>query len=457
MKIPLVNIRPKMMAQLSETIFNSKQSRTYLQALILNRPYPNVWIILLGLIFCIITIENSSWQGSYLYLLFGGVLAFLITWQIQKWIRWKKLGKDAVFFDPLYFTSIKGEELEIIPLSDYLSADIMLSSDRLTYLARFHFKGKTVLQTCASNIDINVLNFQSKLFQYSTIVRQSKEGTKVPRYLSESFVDKISANQNPIIITGFILILLFFTIPIIIDSNQFNTAKDLNTATSYRSYLSEPKNIRHRDEARIFIKKIYNLYLNKYANQAVNSKGANSFQKVLEYLRDKNLYSLRLIFLSKSEVSDISNYEYQTVSVTPSFSLEKNISRQDDVSSALKSSLGTIFPSDVLTLATEDVEELPKLEVSYTYKNQENSLYYSEKEENIPEKSRTWYYGIEIDWYFKLFIPTQKNSLYEFKLVSKPAPRFTSESFSPDAVYNNMAISAFNDFRTEFQRQFLNW
>ena len=456
MKILIANIRQKMMVQLSEVIFNSKQSGTYLNANTWQVPFPNIWVIISGIIFCFIMAENEIWQGFYLYIIFGGLLAFLISKQAQKWIRWRNLGRDSVFFDPFYFYSIKGSELEIIPLSDYLYADILLSIDGYNYLARFHFKGKTILQACASKNDDNTLNFQNKVSQYSNILKQSPEANKVPRYLSGSLADKLNSNINPIIIAGFVVLSIFFTLPIIIDSNQYKKAVEANTASSYRSYLSIERNIRHRDEARTSIKGIYNKYINNYKTQTIKSQGASAFQKVLEYLRDRDLYTLSMIFTSKSELIDIPRRDLNIIFVTPSFTTSKNISRENEVVSTLRLSLGAIFPNDIVSLANEDKDELPKLEVYYTYKNNRNSLYYSEKEETISEQERTWYYGIEIIWYFKLFIPTQKSSLYEFSLVSKPALRFTSETNSPSDIYNNMAVSAFTDFSSEFRNQFLN-
>jgi hypothetical protein len=456
MKIPIVNIRQKMMLQLADVISNAKQSKTFLQSSFNASSGPNVLIVLAGIIFILSTAICSFWNRYIILIIIGGILIYLLARQFQKLIRWKRLGRNSVFFDPLFFYSVKPNSLEIFPLIDYLDSDIVLAADKKNYFARFHFKNGTILQTSNSPKDVNTLNFQNSLSNYSRIVKQSPDGSKFPRKFELTLKDKLNANQFPLIICAFGIILLFFILPIIIDFNQFKEAKDLNTATSYRAYLSNPNNIRHRDEVRFRIKTIYNIYINEYAKKTTNSLGAKSFQQVLEYLRDKDLYNLRLIFKSTSGVANTSKPGFNIVPITQSFSSEKIISHQEDVLSTLNSTLGTIFPSDIITLASENFKELPRLEIFYHYSNKENSFYYSEKEETLQENLRTWYYGIEINWSFSLYIPTKDFPIYTFDLTSKPAPRFTSESFSPDAVYNNMIISAFDDFKSEFSRQFFN-
>lgn len=442
------------MIRLVDVMKNSKQSGTFLQSRFIYSSGPNILLVLLGLLFITLVILVSNWD-SFIYLIIaGGVLAFIFARQFQKLNRWIKLGRDAVFFDPLYFYSVKQFEIQIIPLIDYLDSDISLSADKHNYLARFHFKSCTILLICSSLKDHKFLNFRESITNYIRLIKRSPESSKTPREFDLTFQDKLNANQNPLLITAFSIIVLFFTLQIIIDSNLYKIAIGINTPTGFRSYLKEERNLRHRDEARFKIKEIYNYYISQYSEKAGTSLGASSFKQVLEYHRDKDLYNLKLIFTSKSEVANISTSGYNVVSITQSFSPEKNISRQNEVLNALNSSLGTIFPNDIVTLASESIDELPRLQVYYTYINKDNSLYYSEKEENVAEYLRTWYYGIEIDWYFSLFVPPKETPIFRFNLVSQPAPRFTSESFSADAVYNNMAFSAFNDFKSEFQRQF---
>ena len=252
-------------------------------------------------------------------------------------------------------------------------------------------------------------------------------------------------------------VILWFALPNIIDNNDFNYAKGINTATSFRAYLSETKNVRFRDEARNQINKIYNQYIGKYRNSLYSSSvGAEAFIKTLEYLRDKNLYNVTLHFTSVSHLKDIyaSNNQYNIIPIAESFTKNKNASRENEVFKTIKSSLGSIFPTDVFNLTSTDNNIIPKFEVYYIYKNKSESLYYRFAEKDLPNNKKTWYYGIEIEWGFRILLPFSDKAIYEFNLKSEPANQFSSETFNPDEVYTNMAISAFNDFKDEFYKQF---
>ena len=82
----------------------------------------------------------------------------------------------------------------------------------------------------------------------------------------------------------------------------------------------------------------------------------------------------------------------------------------------------------------------------------------------MPEDDRTYYPGIFIDWNFDVQIPNQPQP-YNFSLTSDPAERISYDSVSDDDnkgieefsevlnadkgnIYNSMASSAFNDFKT---------
>ncbi len=97
----------------------------------------------------------------------------------------------------------------------------------------------------------------------------------------------------------------------------------------------------------------------------------------------------------------------------------------------------------------------PKYEINYSYKNNEDGrLYYSESQETFPENRRDYYYGITIDWYFKIYLPKQPEPLFYFNLQSNPAIRFSANTKESTSVYSNMVYSAFKDLETEFSKQF---
>ncbi|MDD8018100.1 MAG: hypothetical protein PHP42_06980, partial [Bacteroidota bacterium] len=316
MKIPINNIPTRIMIRLLETIYETKQRGTYLPAFRQEIPTPNLWLIGAGLISVLIAFQANSYVGYEYYIIVGSWLLYSIVREFQKLFNWRRFGKDAVFFDPLYFISIKGKELQILPLSQYIESDIILSPDNKMHLARFHFRGITVLQPCASNVDNSTLQFQTVISQYCNSARDSFQNQEPIHLFSQTFADKLSSKRIPLIITLFALVVLWFLVPTIIDRNQYKVAKAKNTATAYRMYLSEPRNIRYRESARVDIRALYDIYINKYKANALSSTGANAFAQVVEYLRDKNLYTVKMIFYPESKLVDLPSSDgYQIIPV----------------------------------------------------------------------------------------------------------------------------------------------
>lgn len=458
MKLSVGNIPSQTMARLLEAIANARQQGTYLAVHRSNLPPFNLWLIGAGILFVLLALIANEWLAYYWYVGAGTCLAYSLARQFQKWWRWRRLGKDAVFFDPLYFISIIGGGLEVLPLSHFNEADISLAAGGSHYIARFYFRESFILVPCFSKNDESTLRFQSALRQHCSVMRHSAVSQDSIQHIHHTLAEKIIARRAPLISAAFALILLWFILPITIDRNQYLFAKKKNTATAYREYLADLRNLKYREIARADIKNLYDLYIQKYQSRASASAGTNAFAQVVEFLRDKNLFTVRMLFFPRSELIDLpQSKEFHIIPVTPSFSPDKNQARQEGVISAVKASLGQMFPTDILTIASEESAELPRLEVYYTYRNNPKSIYYPVKEEHLPDRSRTWYYGIEVDWWFRISLPTQSDPIYDFNLVSRPAQQFNSESSMADAVYTNMALSAFNDFETEFHKQFLNW
>ena len=458
MKLPLLNISIEKRFRLQELVKNSRQQGTFLPAYIQNAPIPNMWLIGFCIIFILFIILGHSWSLLYWFVISGPLLAYLIFRQLQCFLYWNKLGKDSVFFDNQYFISIQNKTLHFIPLTEYNYTDIVLAGNEKYYIIRFHFDSISLLQPCKSKYSKRTLQFQNLLQQYTTKLKQSTSQINYNTDIKHSFFDKIMFRKNALIFSLFIANVLWFALPSIIDKNDFNYAKGINTATSYRTYLSEIKNVKYRDEARNQIHKIYNRYITNYRNTLYNSSlGAEAFVETLEYLRDKNIYNVYLQFSSLSFLYDVysDDHVYNVIPITQSFTEEKNASRETDVFKTIQASFGKIFPVDIFIITSTENNMIPKFEVYYVYKNNVESLYYRVEEANLPDNKKTWYYGIEVEWWFRIILPHSEDAIYEFSLKSVPANQFSSESFNPDAVYTNMAISAFNDFKDEFYKQFL--
>jgi len=420
--------------------------------------YGNSPLVVIAILFLALLTIADQWTTYYWYTAFGTVVTYFLARQFQKWWRWRKLGKDSLFFDPGYFVSIDTDEIQVLPLSRFITADIIESTTGAYFLARFHFRDQSITIPCQSSSDNAIIRFQNILTQYCNQLKHSDVGPKDVHDFVDNLSTKILSRRSAFISATFALLILWFIIPMIIDRNQYLHAQEANTATAYRKYLSEPHNLRYRETARNDIKYLYNQSIEKYRSMAQNSVGANAFAQVLEYLRDRNLYTVRMTFFPESKLVNVPlPDEYRIIPVTPSFSSNKNEARQVQVINTVRASMEQLFPADILTIASDDLKELPTLEVYYSYRNNPETLYYPVKDEHLPEKFRTWYYGIEIDWWFAVSIPIEVEPIYTFTLTSRPAPKFESESYEADVVYSNMALSAFNDFKREFYKHFLNW
>jgi len=458
MILNLLSIPIEIRIRLRELVNFSKERGTYLRSSIHNAPTPNFWLIGFAIIFCLVLFSIRSWSLFYWLIILGSVLSFLLFKQTQYFFYWKQLGKDSVFFDSHYFIAVQNKIITILPLINLKYTDIVLAGNEKSYLIRFHFDTTTILQPIKNKNSELALKFQNILENYVSTIKQKEDQFNYNDGVNYSFTQKLIFQKNPIFAALFFAIALWLLLPSIIDSNAYNNAKDLNTATSYRIYLSEIKNIKYRDEARNEINKIYDKYITKYKNIIYSSSsGAEALVETLKYLRDKNIYNVSLQFSSQSLLDDFYSEvkDYKVIPITHSFTKDKNDSREKDVFKTIQASFGNIFPADVFNLSNKNDELAPKFEVYYVYKNNIESLYYRVEEENLPDTKRTWYYGIEIEWWFRIFLPKMENAIFEFSLISSPANQFDSESFSPDAVYTNMAISAFNDFKNEFYNQFL--
>ena len=458
MKSNLINLPLELRIRIKHLVAYSKENGTYLRSSTSKPPLINPWLVIFIIGFVYALFNVYYWEFYYWLIVFGLLLAFAIFRALQYNLYWNQFGKDSVFFDSKYFISIQNKILNIIPLNNFKYSDIILSSDSSYYIVRFHFDNTSILQPISDKTRDQVLSFQRLLEKYSLDYNQSDKRLDFDSAINISFFQKISFYKGAITFSAIIALFLYFQLPIIIDSNAFKYAKNLNTATAYRNYLSVYNNTKYRDKARFEIRKIYDKYISKYKNSSYNySTGAEAFIETLEYLRDNNIYNVSIQFFSDNNLNDIysKQTEYEVVPITPSFTKNKNISRENTIIRTIQNSLGEFFPTDVFNLSNKVDDSIPIFKIYYIYRNNIESLYYKVDEENLPDSQRTWYYGIEIEWWFKIILPQVNNAIFEFSLISSPAYQFDSESFSPDAVYDNMARSAFNDFKVEFFNQFL--
>ncbi|MCK4600531.1 hypothetical protein KAU37_12085 [Candidatus Bipolaricaulota bacterium] len=248
---------------------------------------------------------------------------------------------------------------------------------------------------------------------------------------------------------------LFFAVAAVIDQNAFLEADAIGTASAYRTYLRDSRNTYHRRTARYRIYALYNREIDEYNAQWGTSSGAVAFIKMLEYLRDNNLYSVPLVFEGRNEVEDVRVEGLSVVSAVESFSISKNFSRERSLSVEVSRTIGGVFPSDILQIDEGRAGYGPYIAVSYTYSNKPDSFYYPTEQGNLAEGARTWYHGVEIRWSLSLYLSSQQQPIHQFQLTSTPAPYFTAYGEGTAAVYDAMAESAFGDFEYAFYEEFL--
>ena len=455
MEISLRELPFELRVKIKSILENAKTNGTYLKSS--NPLFPKIsyLIFLLFTFFLLSLYIISSWMFLSYFLIASSLVIFFFIREIQVIFNWIYLGRDSVFFDSNYFVCINNSELTLFQLKNFVTSERFLYRKKV--LASFSFQNSDKALIYSNHEDKDYLNFVNSLKLYAKQVSDFNKYDIEKYFRRKIFVKHFSNQKYTFILSAFILLILYFTVPILIDNNQFENAKNINTPSSFREYLSEKKNVLFRDEARVRIKSIYNQQIDKYIGKYRNLEGSSVFKEVLEYLRDRDFYYVQVEFNSKSNLEDISNRQLNIMSILPSFTHEKNLLRQKDALAAINSSLGKIFPTDIITFSDSVLQQqLPKIEIFYTYENNPDKLYFPTEQRGFSQDDKTYYYGLKIFWNFKLLLPTQKEPIFEFNLISEPLNIFTSKTLTSDDIYAGMANSAFKDFISEFDTKFYN-
>jgi hypothetical protein len=125
----------------------------------------------------------------------------------------------------------------------------------------------------------------------------------------------------------------------------------------------------------------------------------------------------------------------------------------------IASAFKQVIPGDILQFAqSEQGAGEISFAVSYTIRAS-GALYFSAREQHLPEKQRHWYTGIVFDWRFQVGAPGEESLPLEFSFTSNPANEFyftysssksrAAEQPSARAVYDAMAESAFEEFTSK--------
>ena len=124
---------------------------------------------------------------------------------------------------------------------------------------------------------------------------------------SEKIVDvteEYKYNFN-LIVTLIASLIIAFNLTFFLDWNSFRKAKEIDTLTSYREYLNESNIFFFEKEAKNIIIERYNTYIREYSN--INNERSGAIIKVLEFLRDNNIYVVNVMFKNIDKIKDIGN------------------------------------------------------------------------------------------------------------------------------------------------------
>jgi hypothetical protein len=243
------------------------------------------------------------------------------------------------------------------------------------------------------------------------------------------------------------------------DKKSWESARLLDNAAAYRTYLQTHAAGRWKAEADIRVTALYDASAKRYLNSRssrFDTRASDSVIDLLNYAKATQNYSVSIAFLRHNQIpSNVEEQLKRTFEVTNILSMgdsfsDKNMqSRENRILDAIKAAFKVVIPEDILEFKDSQFKENgAAFLVAYTVSAGE-SLYYHDEDSNMPKYSRPFYPGIFIDWNFEIRLPS-KGSSYQFTLKSQPASRFSS---SVSAVYDAMAQSAFDDFKSELVRR----
>jgi len=423
-----------------------------------------IYQLVVAIVVFTILIFSIGWDE--LYWIYGAVIIF--SFFLSKFIYLSyfssKISKSFLYFDENVILKKELDFIEIYPLHQLTAVNFANAQGENFVMIKLSF-GNEIMFFPYERAFKNVLERFARNITDSANAK--KRGILSNRFPSSNQIhdllylhanSKDSNNKFKFIAISAIIssLILIIAVPYFLDWNSYRVAGKINTATSFRNYLKEDRNHLYKVSAKERIKEKYDEAISIYNKTNADDKSA--IIKILQYLKNNEIYYVDILFQNDNRIRDISeNYDVRIKSAENSFTTTKNKDREKELISTLNKTLGSIFPSDIISIGEiTDRKNVPKIEIVYSYTNSEDgSLYYPVAQENINENQRDYYYGLTIYWYFKLFVPTEKNSIYSFTLKSNPAVQFSAETSNTDNVYSNMVYSAFRDFDTEFKYHFL--
>lgn len=241
----------------------------------------------------------------------------------------------------------------------------------------------------------------------------------------------------------------------------YENAKSVNKASEYRKFCHN-----YRSSKRFYadaIKRMHALMddvIKSYKDTVagVATPIIHATLSMFEYIKRSDNFRVGVIYTGNNKIEDllVQFAKLQDLKVLPAssdFTEEKNRRRERFITALINFAFHKLTPEDILTFSTADTPTVDQItfEVRYTI-SESGAQYYLTSEACLPERSRTYFTGVEFDWELVIRIPHQGQP-YHLTLQSRPADQFSTRGKEINEVYNAMANSAFSDFCLAFIRQ----
>lgn len=256
------------------------------------------------------------------------------------------------------------------------------------------------------------------------------------------------------------------------DKLSWESAQNIDSASSFRTYLQTHQQGRWKPEANAKLQDFYVLAEQNYRtalNDDHDENAVEAFLEVLKFAKETQNYRVKLDFNRQIEIpaniEEELKREFEVEKILPlgdTFSDENMNERESVLTAVISNAFRQIIPGDVLEFSKDCADQCVKFVINYKV-NTNNSVYYDLRQKELPENERVYYPGISIDWDFGIQIPEQSKD-YKFNLSSFPASEISYDTTTSDEatankefidvlnidksiIYASMTKSAFDDFR----------
>lgn len=351
---------------------------------------------------------------------------------------------------------IKNMIVRKMAIKDILDHKMDIGSDQITITGYLLFSSGKMKYRFVSRYPANLNSFMGVLASKLDKCKNSEVKSSI-----NNLAARISYSNGIfkwiIIVIAFIGCGIYLTsyYPSIIDEQNYQISKKVNTATSYRQYLKDPLNKKYRGNVIGNIKTLYDQYIERLSKKTASSISSNIMKDLLLYVRDSSQYEVPIVFESSSELNDLTEEKLNIKSVKDIFDQTRRKELEGSVIKNIKNAFKGIFPSDIMSI--NDGSPIPEqafFRIAYIYQN-DDSIYYNTKEKNKSFEQRELFQGIKIHWEITLNIPG-KGFINIARIDSTPAPEFeVAGDSNSTSIYSRMAETAFSDVTNKLEKLIL--